>query len=37
VTSITLSCTGPEGQELSVTVNSTGATTGVAMNFSGKS
>ncbi|MCP4201413.1 MAG: hypothetical protein GY769_05695 [bacterium] len=35
VTAIILTCKGPEGQELSVSVNSRGETTGVAMNFSG--
>ncbi len=36
VTSIILSCKGPEGQELTVSVNSRGESTGVAMTFSGK-
>lgn len=36
VTSILLSCKGPEGRELSVSINSTGDGSGVAMNYSGK-
>lgn len=37
VTSIMLSCQGPDGQELSVSINSTGGGSTVAMNYSGES
>ncbi|MFQ5528670.1 MAG: hypothetical protein ACE5GX_20745 [Thermoanaerobaculia bacterium] len=36
VKSVLLTCTGPDGQEISISINSAAGKTGVAMNFKGK-